>query len=41
MRVTQLSDYASDATSAAIAGKLAEKIANQIKPLTDVGVLAL
>ncbi|MCX7206342.1 MAG: lipoyl(octanoyl) transferase LipB [Proteobacteria bacterium] len=41
MRVTQLSDFASDATSAAIAGKLAEKIAYQIKPLTEVGVLAL
>ncbi|MEJ2792305.1 lipoyl(octanoyl) transferase LipB [Iodobacter sp. LRB] len=41
MRVTQLSDFASDATSAAIAGKLAEKIAFQIKPLNDVGVLAL
>ncbi|STR45690.1 lipoyl(octanoyl) transferase [Iodobacter fluviatilis] len=41
MRVTQLSDFASDATSAAIAGKLAEKIAFQIKSLNDVGVLAL
>jgi lipoyl(octanoyl) transferase len=41
MRVTQLSDFASDATSAAIAGKLAEKIACQIKPLNDVGVLVL
>ncbi|MEN9659197.1 MAG: hypothetical protein RL571_2662 [Pseudomonadota bacterium] len=35
MRVTQLADFVADATSAAIAGKLAEKITQQIKPLTE------
>ncbi|WP_206434515.1 lipoyl(octanoyl) transferase LipB [Iodobacter ciconiae] len=41
MRVTQLSDFVSDATSVTIAGKLAEKIASQIKPLTETEPLAL
>ncbi len=35
LRVTQLADFVADATSAAIAGKLAEKITQQIKPLTE------
>ena len=34
MRVTQLADFASDATPGEIAGKLADKIMFQIKPLT-------